>query len=121
MKILFVSRFLPWPENVGIAIRVSSILRALQLIGDVDCVFFGNPNQIERLPEGVIPGVAKVLPIPNLLECPIIGRLFRLIPATNREWWFSYLPGFQHFFPSSKELKIRLSTIDVSSYDLAFL
>jgi glycosyltransferase involved in cell wall biosynthesis len=120
MKILFVSPFLPWPQNIGVALRMHSILTALQLIGDVECVFFGDDNYIKKLPEGVIPRVVKVLPFPDLVLWPLIGRLFRLIPSENREWWLSYLPGFQLFYPSSIELKKQFSDIDFSGYDLAF-
>ena len=57
MKIVFVSPFLPWPQNVGMAIRVQSMLTALQLMGEVECVFFDENHEIEKLPEDILPEV----------------------------------------------------------------
>lgn len=120
MKILFVSPFLPWPKNIGIALRINSILIALQLIGNVDCVFFGDEHNIKKIPTGVIPSVIKVLQFPDLIKHPLLGPLFKLIPPENREWWFYYLPGFHLFYPSSKEIIEQFSTIDITQYDLIF-
>jgi len=120
MKILFVSPFLPWPQNIGVALRMNSILTALQLIAKVDCVFFGDENHIKKLPAGVTPRVIKVLPFPDLLKNPFLGQLLKLIPPENREWWLSYLPGFHLFYPSSNELNKQFSTINITQYDLIF-
>ncbi len=120
MKILFVSPFLPWPQNIGVALRMRSILTALQLAGEVECVFFGDDSHIRKLPRGVVPRVVKVLPFPDLEGSPFISRVLRLIPPENRDWWLSYLPGFQLFYPSSRQLERQFLDIDVSRYDLAF-
>ena len=81
MKILFVSPFRPWPLNIGVTLRMHSILKALQKLGDVDCIFIGGPKHSHDIPEDVVTSVIHILPTPDFTSIPVIGRLQEVASA----------------------------------------
>jgi len=97
-----------------------SILKALQKLGDVDCIFIGGPKHSHDIPEDVVTSVIHILPTPDFTSIPVIGRLLKMLPHASREWWLSYIPGYPKLYRHIENTLQVLPDINADEYDVVF-
>ena len=121
VKILFVSPIDPWPPNIGATIRTNSLLSALENVGAVDCVFFGEKEKIMNTPFSSNHRIKAILPRPNFpAALPFLSKFLQVIPESQREWILSYTPAFHFLYRSSSSI-LRFTSLNPLNYDIVFM
>ncbi len=121
MKTLFISPTPPWPPNIGVALRLHSLLTAFEQLGDVDCVFFGHPEEIFNTPFATRHRIIDVLPRPDFADHPLLRLLMQRVAPLERDWWVTYLPGIRSFYLARPDIRHRFHRLNPEAYDLIFL